>query len=479
MKVTTLFLAFISLLSANSLSPVERPNILFIFSDDQSWDTLGAIGGEVKTPNLDRLVRSGVFFQNAYNSGAWQPAVCMASRTMLMTGRQLWQAQHFHQSKERDPSVFWSGLFREVGYRTYFAGKWHISNCKPSTIYNVTGVVRPGMPDYFDPALGGRYKWNERGAGYFRPTSEADDSWDPADPIYGGFWEGGRHWSEVTGDDGVAFIESAAASDEPFFMHIAFNAPHDPRQSPRAFLEQYPLNEVMLPETFLGEQPHAIAMEVAKGMARDEDLGPFPRTPYSVRKNRQEYFALITHMDVQIGRILDALEASGLMEQTIIVYTSDHGLACGQHGLMGKQNLYEHSMKPPLILCGGGLPAGEQIDTPVYMQDLMPTTLEMAGIPIPEDVAFKSLLPVIAGEISYPAIYGAYKDKQRMIRVGKMKLIVYPQSATRLLFNLEEDPLEMKNLAQDPAYETILIQLEKTLAREQKLLGDPLLGRTF
>ena len=110
MKVSTLFLAFISLLSADSSSLVERPNILFIFSDDQSWDTLGAIGGEVKTPNLDRLVRSGVFFQNAYNSGAWQPAVCMASRTMLMTGRQLWQAQHFHQSKERDPSAFWSGL---------------------------------------------------------------------------------------------------------------------------------------------------------------------------------------------------------------------------------------------------------------------------------------------------------------------------------------------------------------------------------
>ena len=90
---------------------------------------------------------------------------------MLMTGRQLWQAQHFHQSKERDPSAFWSGLFREVGYRTYFTGKWHISNCKPSTIYNVTGVVRPGMQDYFDPALGRRYKWNERGAGrWFDPS---------------------------------------------------------------------------------------------------------------------------------------------------------------------------------------------------------------------------------------------------------------------------------------------------------------------
>jgi arylsulfatase A-like enzyme len=479
MRVTTLFLAFISLLSADSLPPTERPNILFIFSDDQSWDTLGTIGGEVKTPNLDRLVQSGVFFQNAYNSGAWQGAVCMASRTMLMTGRQLWQAHRFHQTKERDPAAFWSGLFREAGYRTYFAGKWHVSNCKPSSIYDVTGVVRPGMPNYFDPALGGRYKWNERGAGYFRPTSEADDSWDPSDPIYGGFWEGGRHWSEVTGDDGVAFIESAAGSEEPFFMQIAFNAPHDPRQSPRSFLDQYPLDEVALPENFLAEQPHAIAMEVAEGMTRDEDLGPFPRTPYSVRKNRQEYFALITHMDVQIGRILDALEASGLMEQTIIVYTSDHGLACGQHGLMGKQNLYEHSVKPPLILCGGGLPAGEQIDTPVYMQDLMPTTLEMAGIPIPEDVAFKSLLPVVAGEISYPAIYGAYKDKQRMIRVGKMKLIVYPQSATRLLFDLEEDPREMKNLAEDPAYQSVLVQLEEALTREQQMLGDPLLGHTF
>lgn len=479
MKVATLFLCMVSLLAADAIEPKSRPNILFIFSDDQCWDTLGVIGGEVKTPHLDRLVQSGVFFENAYNSGAWQGAVCMASRTMLMTGRQLWQAYAFFRGKERDPEDFWSVLFQKAGYRTYFTGKWHISNIQPSSLYDVTGTVRPGMPDFFDPAMGGRYKWNERGAGYFRPTSEEDTSWDPSDPIYGGFWEGGRHWSEVTGDEGVAFIESAARSEEPFFMQIAFNAPHDPRQSPQAFIDQYPLDEVAIPENFMPEQVHAIAMEVAEGMARDEDLAPFPRTPYSVRKNRQEYFALITHMDVQIGRILDALEASGQQEETIIVFTSDHGLACGQHGLMGKQNLYEHSMKPPLILSGGGLPEGKRIATPVYMQDLMPTTLEMARIAVPSTVAFKSLLPVVAGEQTYEAIYGAYKDRQRMVRVGRMKLIVYPQSETRLLFDLEKDPLELKNLAESPEYSAVLAEMESALVREQRLLGDPLAGSSF
>ena len=234
-----------------------------------------------------------------------------------------------------------------------------------------------------------------------------------------------------------------------------------------------------LPKNYLDEQPHAEVMELSKGMCRDEDLAPFPRNPYSVKKNRQEYFALVTHMDHQIGRLLTALENSGKADNTIIIFTSDHGLACGQHGLMGKQNLYEHSVKPPLIISGPGIPKGNKVDTLVYMQDIMPTSLEIAEIDIPNHVAFKSLLPVIKGSTPYESIYGAYKDKQRMVRKNDIKLLWYPDDNTWLLFDLENDPLEIDNLSNNPKYKELLDSMKKELIRQQKKLSDPLLTGHF
>jgi arylsulfatase A-like enzyme len=461
---------------AKAIRSPDRPNILFVISDDQCWDMLGCIGGEVQTPHLDQLVQQGTFFSNAYNMGAWQPAVCMASRTMLATGRALWNAEAYYRSNLRDKTDFWSNRFHQAGYTTYFAGKWHVSKIKPDKIYDVTGSVRPAMPDYADPALGGKYKWNQRGAGYFRPAASGQDNWDPSDPIFGGQWEGGRHWSEVLGDEGVAFLESAAGSDQPFFMQLAFSAPHDPRQSPKRFVDMYPLDSIKLPENFVPENPYAEAMEVGKGTARDEDLAPFPRTPFAVKTHRREYFAIITHMDEQIGRILQALETTGQRENTVIVFTSDHGLACGQHGLMGKQNMFEHSMKPPLIFCGRGIPQGKTIDAPVYMQDLMPTTLDLAGIPIPPTVEFKSLLPVMQGREKnpYKVMYGAYKDKQRMVRKGDMKMVWYPAVDKYLLFDLSKDRFEMHDLSTNPEQAATLKNLKVELQRQQQLYKDPM-----
>jgi arylsulfatase A-like enzyme len=453
----------------------KRPNILFIFADDQCWDTLGCIGGEVKTPNLDRLVSQGTFFSNAYNMGAWQGAVCMASRTMLMTGQSLWNAFAFDASKERDKNRFWSSQFQQAGYKTYFGGKWHVSKIKPDAIYDVTGTVRPGMPDYFDPAIGKKFPWNVRGPGYFRPESPEKDNWDPADPKYGGHWEGGTHWSEVLANEGSAFLEDAAKSEQPFFMQLAFNAPHDPRQSPQKYLDMYPIDSIKLPDNFLPENPYADAMEAGKGV-RDEDLAPFPRTPYSIKKHRQEYYALITYLDDQIGRVLETLDKTGQRENTIIVYTADNGLGVGQHAMVGKQNMFEHSMKIPLIFCGGGIPAGKRIDTPVYMQDLMPTTLDMAGVKIPSWVEFKTLVPLIEGKTKrqYDSIYGAYKMSQRMVRQGNIKLVWYPKIDHYMLFDVVKDPHEMNDLAVNPEYAGMLSKLKDELGRQERLFKDPM-----
>ena len=160
-KIFLLLMIVSSVFGMSAFSVHKHPNIVFIFSDDQCWDTIGAIGGEVLTPHLDKLVAEGVFFKNAYNSGAWQGAVCIASRTMLMTGKQLWKSHQYSDSKQRNPSDFWSTFFKNNGYKTYFTGKWHISRISPDIIYSSTGTIMPGMPTYSDPKLGGNYKWNE------------------------------------------------------------------------------------------------------------------------------------------------------------------------------------------------------------------------------------------------------------------------------------------------------------------------------
>ena len=450
------------------------PNILFIFSDDQCWRELGVLGSQARTPNLDQLAGEGTLFTNAYNMGSWTGAVCVASRTMLTTGRSLWKA---HALSQEPPPVemFWSRRFKEAGYTTYFAGKWHVVGVSPVDIYDRTGTIRPGMAPYVDPSTGEELHGSDRGPGYFRPTGPDDHSWSPSDPDFGGHWIGGQHWSECLGDEAVGFIEEAARSDQPFFMHLAFNAPHDPRQSPQEYVDLYPVESIEVPENFLPEYPFADAMKSGRGL-RDEDLAPFPRSDFAVKTHRQEYYAIISHMDAQVGRILEALEKSGLADNTLVVFTSDHGLACGHHGLMGKQNMFEHSMKPPLIFKGLNTPAGKVIDDPVYMQDLMPTTLEYAGIEVPAEVAFHSLLPRLQGGSTNPgqAIYGAYKDSQRMIREGDWKLIWYPAADKYLLFNLRIDPEEMHDVAGSPACRVVLERMQEELRRQQNKYGDPL-----
>lgn len=441
-----------------------RPNLLFVFSDDQSFDTIRATGNrEVSTPNLDRLVSEGTLFTHAYNMGSWSGAVCIPSRTMLNTGRFLWPTRRLHQdmAPELEAGRFWAQRLQRVGYRTYFTGKWHVS-ADVNRIFGVTGTVRGGMP-------------RDTPEGYNRPRTDQPDPWSPWDPRFGGFWEGGRHWSEVVGDDALRFLGVAQEESEPFFMYIAFNAPHDPRQSPQEFVERYPVDEIRVPANYLPEYPYAEAIGCGPGL-RDERLAPFPRSEHAVRVHRQEYYAIITHMDAQVGRILDEVERAGLGGNTWIFFTSDHGLAVGQHGLMGKQNLYDHSVRVPLVVVGPGVPRGRRIEAPVYLQDIMPTTLELAGADS-SGVDFHSLLPLLREQTrrsAYPAIYGAYLDLQRAVTADHHKLILYPGIRRARLFDLANDPREMTDLANDPAQQPLMRRLFGRLRELQKQMGDEL-----
>lgn len=442
--------------AAEQTSP-EKPNILFIFADDQAFDTIRADGtSPVITPNLDRLRDSGVLFTHAYNMGSFAPAVCTASRTMLNTGEFVWRAAAYspaskintedrntpenmplYEIERKEPKGFWSTYLKSAGYETYFSGKWHLYGVDATKLFDHTKNIRGGMP-----------KQNK--ARYDRSFIPGEpDTWLPYDESQGGFWQGGKHWSEVLADDGVEFLGQAKGSDNPFFLYLAFNAPHDPRQAPKRFVDMYPVDEIEIPKNFIPEYPYNEYAGSGRNL-RDEKLAPFPRTEYSIKKNLQEYYAIITHMDEQIGRILDALEASGKMDNTYIFFTADHGLAVGDHGFVGKQNMYDRSMRVPLIVTGPGLPKSQTVDAAVYLQDIMPTTLELAGVSKPDQIEFNSLLPLAKGETSkseYEAIYGAYFGVQRMIRTDRYKLIVYPTANRVRLYDMIDDPLEMNDLA--------------------------------
>ena len=450
---------------------VKKPNILFIFADDQCFNTIHALGNEeVITPSLDKLVDEGLSFTHAYNMGGWNGAICIASRTMLNTGLSVWRAMRNEKNLKQRAAAreFWAQLMEDAGYETYFSGKWHVK-IPPEEVFNHVVHERPGMP-------------GDSPEGYNRPIKGKKDVWSPYDKKFGGYWKGGKHWSEVLGDDAVQYIREASKKEKPFFMYLAFNAPHDPRQSPRKFVDMYPWQDIKVPVNFLPEYPYKDVMGCGKDL-RDERLAPFPRTKYAVQVHRQEYYAIISHMDTQIARILDALEKTGEKDNTYIFFTADHGLACGQQGLMGKQNMFDHSIRPPLIVVGPDVPSNKRIDSDVYMQDIMATALDLAGAPKPDYIEFNSLLPFIKGsrhESNYHAIYGGYMNFQRMIRSDGFKLILYPKGPVALLFDLNKDPLEMHDLSGNDEYKDIKEDLFGKLVEMQKELGDSLdLEKTY
>jgi choline-sulfatase len=441
----------------------SKPNILFLFADDMTWKSVRALGKEdIDTPNLDRLAARGTAFTQAYNPGGWHGAICVASRTMLMTGKQLWRARDAEKRLNQDfvaKDLMWPQRMAAQGYRTCFAGKWHIEADHKKVFSQIRTYHPGGMPKDAQHA-------------YFRPVEGQPDPWDAADPKEGGFWAGGKHWSERMVDDFNAF--AADADPQPWFMYLAFNAPHDPRQAPQEFLDRYPLSRVKVPGNFLPLYPHRKAMGAAKGL-RDENLAPFPRTTFAVQTHRREYYAIVSHLDVQIGKILDALEKHEDGANTYIFFTADHGLACGDHGLMGKQNLYDASVRVPFLVAGPGVPAGKKIDAPVYLQDAMPTALKLAGAEVGDDIDFQDMRPHWEGKGKRrDAAIGAYMDLQRMIEKDGKKLILYPKAKVARVFDLQADPEEMNDLAETPAGKALAIPLFQRLREIQRESGDPL-----
>ena len=456
-----------------------KPNFLFLFADDMAYNTIRTLGNtHISTPNLDKLVQTGLTFTHCFNQGSWSGAVCVVSRAMLNSGRYI-----YHARNDINSVPLWGEYLGGAGYATFLTGKWHNGDATAVKSFQQAKSIGKGM---FETRGG------VGGPGYYRPAPDKT-SWTANDTTLLGHWtpevkdivntDTGKtvgphyvvhqHTSELYADNAIEFLTENQASDQPFFMYVAFNAPHDPRQAPSEFLDMYPLQEIPIPPAYLSEHPFD---QGEKMTLRDEILAPFPRTEKVVQTHIREYYAIISHMDQQIGRVLDALESSGKADNTYIIFSADHGLAVGNHGLMGKQNQYDHSIRMPLIISGPDIEAGQENNALVYLQSMFATTCNLAGIPVPEHVEFQSLLPLIRSESSSgeTEIFGSYKDFQRMIRTPNMKLIVYPKAEKVQLFDLKQDPQELHNLAKNEAHQADIQRLFNRLVNLQKVVGDTL-----
>ncbi len=455
------------LMGARAPGNSPKPNVLLIYMDDQTHRSLGFLNNpEVRTPHLDRLARRGTTFTHAFNQGAWSGAVCIPSRAMLISGLTVWHSEH-----RLNEVPLWGEWFQQHGYNTFMTGKWHNGD---ETLHRCFGEIGPhaggflpSLPDTPEPS-------NDA---YFRPSP--GNNWRPDDMSRGGHWMNVDgtivHSSERWASAAVDYLDRHAkrSDKKPFFMHVAFHAPHDPRQCPKAFLDMYPIEKISVPPNFQPEHP----FDQGDSRVRDELLTPFPRTEEAVRLHRHEYYALLSHVDSQIGRILDHLDATGLTSDTFVLFSSDHGLAVGEHGLMGKQNLYEHSIRIPLIMAGPKIPPGAIQDALVYQSGLFPTACDLCGLATPKSVEHKSMAPLLrkgSRSKGYSHIYGGYMRLQRMVRNHEWKLILYPPAGRTQLFHIATDPWELHDLSGDPRHAETIANLKLCLRELQAELGDTL-----
>tara|TARA_B100000809_G_scaffold54621_1_gene50314 strand:- start:54923 stop:56437 length:1515 start_codon:yes stop_codon:yes gene_type:complete len=486
-------LVFALCITVSGVAQQEKPNFLLIMTDDQTYESIHTLNNEeIYTPNMDRLVDQGVTFTHAFNQGSWRGAVCVASRTMLLTGQSLFRASQNKQllskwtrSKEEYEKTeisIWPEVFSENGYETFITGKWHNSSEAVLQGFDKASALAHGFyesrdnegnrPGYNRGAEGPEWNpWDAKFNGHWSPTVKDVLLDEEGNKKFGPSYQVAQHTSELFADQAIDYLlNDAVINTSPFLMYVAFNAPHDPRQSPKEYVDRYPASSIKIPHNFMTEHP----FDQGDSKVRDEKLAPFPRTKEAVQLHRSEYYAIITHFDHELGRILKALETSGKGNNTYVIMTSDHGLAIGQHGLMGKQNQYDHSIRMPLIINGPGLKAGRKVTKKVYMQSMFATTCELASIEVPNTVDFKSFKALLNGESKggEDYVFGAYKNLQRMIRSDTYKLIVYPHNKNIQLFDLEKDPYEMENLAFNKKYRKIKEQLLNELIAQQKNLGD-------
>jgi arylsulfatase A-like enzyme len=425
-----------------------KTNVLFLFADDMRADTIAAHGNpHIKTPNLDQLVAAGFSFRGNYIFGGNSGAVCMPSRAMLMSGK-TW----FHvDTKTLQGARLLPEILRENGYVTFGAGKWH--NGEDSWLrafQRGKTVMFGGMSDHTKVPV------RDLGPDG-KLTAERT---------------GEKFSSELFADSVIEFLKNHDP-EKPFFAYVAFTAPHDPRQPPLSFREPYYRNRPPLPPNFLPQQGFDNGHVTN---CRDENLAAWPRTEAVIRDQLAEYYGLITHLDGQLGRILAALKESGQADNTIVIFSADNGLALGSHGLLGKQSVFEHSMRVPLIIAGPGIPRGKSTAAFTYLLDLFPTLCDVLAVAPPAGLEGESLRPLWEGKKKRvrDSVFLPFIQIQRAVRDERWKLIAYPKIGHLQLFDLQTDPYETTNLIDHPEYAAHVARLQKLMRQWQTKVGDTL-----
>lgn len=452
----------------------KRPNFLFVMVDDQSPFDLKTYDPEsiLETPNIDRLAREGVVFESAYHMGSWSGAVCTPSRHMIMSGRTLWhlpsRGNQFQNPNEPDSleNQTMAAVFNRAGYKT-------MRTCKKGNSYPAANAQFTVVKDA-----------SKRGG-----TDETGSAWH------------GKQVLEYLGN------RETAKEEEPFLIYFGFSHPHDTRDGKPELLAKYgavnhtdtlnrppanpkqpPLQDNYLPaHPFFHGHPELRDEERVSGVWKNRD-------EQTVRNELGREYACSENIDIQLGKVLKKLEDMGELDNTYIIYTSDHGISIGRHGLMGKQNLYEHTWRVPFIIKGPGVSEGKRVKGNSYLLDVLPTLCDLADIEIPGTVEGFSLKPVIEGEketvrdVLYGVYSGGTKPGMRSVKKGDWKLIKYDvmDGAVRetQLFNLAENPDEylpqhaksgemQTDLAEDPKYADKLKEMEVLLFAQMLLNDDP------
>ncbi len=447
-------------------------NFLFILVDDQSPFDLKVYhpASELETPHIERLAAEGMVFDAAYHMGSFSGAVCTPSRHMVMSGRTVWHLPIGPGATEHCPPKLegntLAAVFNRAGYAT-------MRTCKEGNSYPAANkqftVVRDAT---------------KRGG-----TAESGSAW---------------HAEQV-----LAYLTDREASKEtkPFLIYFGFSHPHDTRDGTPELLAKYgavnhtdrknlpPANarQPALPVNYLPKHPFAhghpgLRDEVAVSGVWEK------RDERTIRNELGREFACSENIDLQIGRVLKKLEETGELENTYIVYTADHGMAIGRHGLQGKQNLYEHTWRVPYLVKGPGIKAGTRVPGNIYLLDTLATLCDLAGLPAPpsnEGLSFKSVLEgkeQVVRDVLFGVYNGGTKPGMRSVRKGDWKLIKYDVLDGKVretqLFNLAENPNEflkehgrndpkLANLAEDPAHADKRKEMEALLLSEMRRLDDP------
>ena len=451
---------------------MKQKNVVFIVTDDQRFNTIHELGNqEISTPNLDWLVRHGTCFTQAHIPSGTCGAVCMPSRAMIHTGRTLF---HLKEEGQEIPEehVTLGEVLQKNDYRTCGIGKWHNGTESYARSFTDGGdIFFGGMWDHWHVPVS-HYDSTGKYDNMKKYTTNFQQKNTPME-IHCDELTIGVHSTDLFTEKALEKLEELGGQkeDQPFFLYLSYLAPHDPRTMPEEYQNLYPADRIPLPASFVSTHPFEIGIE----SIRAEHLAAYPRKEQEIRQHIADYYAMISHLDYNVGLLLRKLEEMNLWEDTLIIFTGDNGLAVGSHGYMAKQSHYEHSIRVPLMMAGAGIPEGKRIDSYVYLLDIYPTVCQWLGIEIPDSVEGIGMKPLIDGSASMlrESLYFAYEDLIRSVKWNGYKLIRYQKAPDHpQLFCVDRDPDETDNLYGREQYDQIVQNLDERMREYRRTWED-------